>query len=59
MACDVGLVDSGDHVLSIGGTGSGADTALLVRAANSRDFYETRVLEMIAKPADEEVLIFW
>ncbi|MCU4719387.1 pyruvate kinase alpha/beta domain-containing protein [Halapricum hydrolyticum] len=59
MACDAGLVDSGDRVLSIGGTGSGADTALLVRAANSRDFYETRVLDVIAKPADEENLIFW
>jgi len=59
MACDAGLVDSGDRVLSIAGTGDGADTALLVRAANSRDFYETRVLDVIAKPTDEENLIYW
>ncbi|WP_135665166.1 pyruvate kinase alpha/beta domain-containing protein [Halorhabdus rudnickae] len=59
MACDGGLIDAGDRVLSIAGTGDGADTALLVRAANSRDFYETRVLEVIAKPAEEENLIYW
>ena len=59
MACDAGLLDSGDRVLSIGGTGEGADTVLLVRAANSREFYETRVLEVLAKPTDEENLIFW
>lgn len=29
-ACDAGLIDSGARVLSIAGTGSGADTALLV-----------------------------
>ncbi|MFB6201661.1 MAG: hypothetical protein ABEI98_06590 [Halorhabdus sp.] len=59
MACDAGHFDSGDHVLSIAGTGEGADTAVLVRAANSRDFYETRVLDVIAKPTDEENLMYW
>jgi len=59
MACDAGLVDAGDTVLSIAGTGDGADTALLVEAANSRDFFESRVLEVLAKPAERENLIYW
>ncbi|MFB6128803.1 MAG: hypothetical protein ABEJ47_03485 [Halorhabdus sp.] len=59
MACDAGLVDSGSRVLSIAGTGSGADTALLVRAANTRDFYDARVLEVVGKPADPENLSYW
>jgi len=59
MACDAGLVDSGSRVLSIGGTGSGADTALLVKAANTRDFFDARVLDVVAKPADAENLIYW
>ncbi|WEL16270.1 Uncharacterized protein SVXHr_0085 [Halorhabdus sp. SVX81] len=59
MACDAGLVDSGSRVLSIGGTGSGADTALLVEAANTRDLFDARVLDVIAKPGDAENLIYW
>ncbi|MFW6384941.1 MAG: hypothetical protein ACOCY7_02270 [Halodesulfurarchaeum sp.] len=52
MACDAGLVDVDEPVLSIAGTGDGADTVLLVHAANSLDFYESRVLDVIAKPAE-------
>lgn len=59
MACDAGLLDAGDTVLSIAGTGAGADTALLVEAANSRDFFETRILDVLAKPAERENLIYW
>lgn len=59
MACDAGLIDTGDRVLSIAGTGHGADTALLVRAANSRDFFDVRVLDVLAKPAETENLLYW
>lgn len=59
MACDAGLLDSGDRVLSIGGTGEGADTILLVTAANTRSFFETRILDVVAKPTDPENLIYW
>lgn len=59
MACDAGLVDSGARVLSIAGTGSGADTALLVRAANTRDFFDARVLDVVGKPGDAENLVYW
>ncbi|WP_181687065.1 pyruvate kinase alpha/beta domain-containing protein [Halorhabdus salina] len=59
MACDAGLLDAGDRVLSIAGTGEGADTILVVEAANSRNFFDSRILEVVAKPADAENLVWW
>lgn len=43
MAVDAGLVDSGKDVLSVAGTGSWADTVLLIQSANSKDFFESRI----------------
>jgi hypothetical protein len=59
MAADSGLVDTGKDVLSIAGTGSGADTVLLIHSANSKDFFESRIKEVVAKPAKRENLKFW
>ncbi len=50
MACDAGLVKPGAEVVAIGGTGRGADTAIVVRAANTHLFFDLRVLEIICKP---------
>ncbi len=50
MACDAGLVRSDQPVLAIAGTGRGADTVLLIRSANSRRFFDLKILEVIAKP---------
>ncbi len=50
MAADAGLVPAGQEIVAIGGTGSGADTAVVIRAANSQDFFDLRVLEIICKP---------
>jgi len=50
MAADAGLIRSGDEVLAIGGSGKGADTAIVLRASNTHTFFETRVLEVICKP---------
>ncbi|MHB1354593.1 MAG: pyruvate kinase alpha/beta domain-containing protein [Anaerolineae bacterium] len=50
MAADAGLVDSGDEVLAIAGSGSGLDSAAVIRAANSQDYLDLRVLEIICKP---------
>lgn len=50
MATDAGLVSSGEDVIAIGGTGSGADTALVVRAANTHRFFELKVLRVLCKP---------
>jgi len=52
MALDAGLVPYGQDIIAIAGTGSGADTAVVIRPAHSRQFFETRVKEIICKPTD-------
>jgi len=52
MACDAGLVESGKEVLAIAGTGRGADTVLIIKSANSRRFFDLKILDVIAKPTD-------
>ena len=59
MAADAGLVDTGKDVLSIAGTGSGADTVLLIHSANSKDFFDSRIKEVVAKPAKKKNLKYW
>ncbi|MEJ2718912.1 MAG: pyruvate kinase alpha/beta domain-containing protein [Deltaproteobacteria bacterium] len=51
MAADAGLVRTDEEVISVGGTGKGADTALVLRPANSADFLDLVVKEVICKPA--------
>jgi hypothetical protein len=52
MALDAGLIPHGKDVVAIAGTGSGADAAIVVRPAHSRQFFDTRVKEIICKPTD-------
>lgn len=56
MACDAGLIDSRKDVISIGGTGRGADTILLIRSSNSKDLFDTRIREVLLKPSQPENL---
>jgi len=39
-------------VLAIGGTGRGADTAIIVRAVNTHNFSDLRIKEIICKPRE-------
>jgi hypothetical protein len=50
MAADAGFISTLEPCISIGGSGSGADTALLLRPANAQTFFDLRVLEVLAKP---------
>jgi hypothetical protein len=50
MAADAGLLDGGERVIAIAGTGRGSDTALVMQAASSRDLRKLRVNEIICKP---------
>lgn len=50
MAADAGLIPVDRDVISIGGTGKGADTALILRPASSSDFFNLEVKEILAKP---------
>ncbi len=50
MAADAGLISTKEPCIAIGGTSTGADTALLLRPSNAQTFFETRIQEIIAKP---------
>jgi hypothetical protein len=50
MAADAGLVAVGDPCIAVGGTGRGADTAIVLTPANAQQFFDLRVMEILAKP---------
>jgi len=50
MAADAGLIPIDKEVLSIAGTGRGADTAIIVQPANSTRIFDMAIKEIIAKP---------
>jgi hypothetical protein len=50
MAADAGLVSTREPCIAIGGSGEGADTALLLSPSNAQTFFDLRVLEILAKP---------
>ncbi len=51
MAADAGLIRTDEDVISIGGSNTGADTALLLQPANSFHLFDLKVKEIICKPA--------
>lgn len=50
MAADAGLIRTDKLCLSIGGTGSGADTALILKPTYTHTFFDLKVVEVLAKP---------
>lgn len=50
MAADAGLVKTSEDIIAIGGTGRGADTAVVIKPANTQDFFDLRIKEIICKP---------
>jgi hypothetical protein len=50
MAADAGLVRTDEDIIVIGGTGRGADTAVVLRPVNSEDFFDLKVREILCKP---------
>ena len=49
MAADAGSL-TGNDIISIGGTGRGADTALVIKPAHQNNFFELKIREIICKP---------
>lgn len=52
MALDAGLIPAGVEVIAVGGTASGADTAIILVPAHSQDFFDTKIKEIICKPRE-------
>jgi hypothetical protein len=51
MAADAGAL-SGADIIAVGGTGRGADAAVVLKPANQSDMFDIRVREVICKPRD-------
>jgi len=50
MAADAGLINTKKDTVTISGTGRGADTALVIKPANTQNFFDLRVKEILCKP---------
>lgn len=50
MAADRGWVRTDEEIIAIGGTGTGADTAIVLKPAPSHQGMELKVKEIISKP---------
>lgn len=50
MAADAGLISVDREAIAIGGTGRGADTALVIKPATASRFFNLEIKEIIAKP---------
>lgn len=50
MAADAGLVRTDEEIIAIGGTGRGADTAVVLNPVNSQKFFDLRIKEVLCKP---------
>lgn len=52
MALDAGMIPYGEEVIAVGGSGRGADTALLMLPAHSHYFFDSKIKEIICKPRE-------
>lgn len=52
MAVDAGLILYNKEIISIGGTGKGADTAIVCLPKHGKDFFSFDVREIICKPRE-------
>lgn len=50
MAADAGLIRTDEECIAIGGSGGGADTAVVLKPSNTHRFFETKIHEIICKP---------
>jgi hypothetical protein len=55
MAADAGLIPTDREVIAVGGTGRGADTAIVLKAAHMNNFFDLEVREIIAKPRQRKL----
>lgn len=53
MALDAGLIPYDEDVIAVAGTGSGADSAIIVRPAHSQNFFETIIKEILCMPKEK------
>jgi len=52
MAADAGLIRTDENVIAVGGTGTGADTAVVIKPANVARFFDIKIRGILCKPWD-------
>ena len=52
MAADAGLIPTDRDVIAVGGSGGGADTAVVLRAAHMNNFFDMKIREILCKPIE-------
>ena len=50
MAADAGVIPTNREVIAVGGSGGGADSAIVLKAAHMNNFFDLEIREIIAKP---------
>lgn len=50
MAADAGLIPTDRDIIAVGGSGGGADTAVVMRAAHMNNFFDMKIREILCKP---------
>lgn len=50
MAKDAGLLEEDDEIIAVGGTGVGADTAIVLTPPYSTNFFDLKIHEIISMP---------
>lgn len=50
MALDAGAIPHGREIVAVGGSGEGADTAVVIRPAHANAILETRIVEIVCMP---------
>ncbi len=50
MAADGGLVRTDEDIIAVAGSGRGADTAALITPANTHNFFDLKIREILCKP---------
>lgn len=53
MALDAGLIPFGEEIITVGGTGKGADAACVIVPAHSSQFFDTVIKEVICMPREK------
>jgi hypothetical protein len=52
MAIDGGVIPYDEDIIALGGTGRGADTAVILRPAHASEILQTKIKEIICKPRE-------
>ena len=51
MASDGGLIPNGGPIIAVGGSGRGADTAVVLKPTHAQTFFDLKFLEILCMPA--------